>query len=117
MIQRIETGTTGKGVPDLYLRYHTRELWVELKNMPRDSIYAGQFEIPWRAGQQSWHLDYYRACKSPVTTVVAMRDGFLLIPLYKRFVKNVVKLNAVYSCTRLHDVVRILGHLGGANGD
>lgn len=89
-IQRIESKTTGRGIPDLYLRFRNEELWLELKNDRYNTIYMDQFVVDWRKGQQAWHLDYYRACGRPVITIVAMKDGFVVIPVYRRYVRGVV---------------------------
>jgi hypothetical protein len=110
-IQRIESGTTGKGIPDLYLRFPKREVWVELKNDRYASIYGAEYMVDWRRGQQAWHLEYFHASGLPVITVVAMRDGFVFIPLRERYLHNIVNLQSVYLCTKLSDIVRLLHDL------
>jgi hypothetical protein len=111
-IQRLESAVTGRGIPDLYLRFPAQEVWVELKNDRYTSIYNAIYEVQWRKGQQAWHLDYLRVSKTPVITAVAMRDGFLVIPLHHRFTHNIVPATEVYSCTALKDVVHLLKEAG-----
>lgn len=48
-ITPIETPSTVKGVPDLFLQAVGVSWWIELKNIKRHSS-----PIPWRVGQLSW---------------------------------------------------------------
>jgi hypothetical protein len=77
-VQRIESGETGRGIPDLYLRYPAGELWVELKNDYRQSINQLFFSFPYRPGQAGWHYRYYRTSGRKVLTVMAVKDGFII---------------------------------------
>lgn len=112
-VQRIESALTGRGIPDIYCRYKDHEAWIELKNDPRHSIYDFTFIVEWRKGQQAWHLDYLKASGRPVITLVAMRDGFLYIPLMARATRNLVTQEFALRCTELKDLVRLLGVAGG----
>jgi hypothetical protein len=83
LIQRIESGETGRGIPDLYLRYPAGELWVELKNDYRQTIKQPCYSFPYRPGQIGWHYKYYRASGRKVLTVMAVRDGFVIAGVTK----------------------------------
>lgn len=111
-VQRIESGETGRGIPDIYIRGRRHELWVELKNMKHCSIYDGSWEVPWRQGQQAWHLNYYKAGGWPVLTIVALRDGFMVILMTKRFKRNIVLHHEVTLMTSIRDVLNILVYRG-----
>jgi hypothetical protein len=87
-VQRIESGETGRGIPDVYLRSAATEMWLELKNMPYAKVFDGSWQVPWRPGQLAWHLRYYKAAGRPVYTVAALADGFLVIPATSLFTGN-----------------------------
>jgi hypothetical protein len=108
LVQRIESGETGRGIPDIYCRCKETEVWIELKNDYLQSIYGHASLIHWRPGQQAWHLNYYRSSKQSVLTIVAMKDGFLVIPLKRRWTQNMVTADSYYSCTELRDIVPII---------
>jgi hypothetical protein len=102
--QRIESGLTGRGVPDLYVVGARRELWIELKNVTalRES---DDLIIPWRAGQQAWMLRYHAATSRAVVTIVATRDCFLWIDVVKRYAKNIVPVDDIIVKYTLDDVI------------
>jgi hypothetical protein len=81
MVQRIESATTGVGIPDIYFRNRTSEYWIELKNMPRDSVYNATWNVPWRKGQRAWALQYMRASGKCTYTIIAFKDGYAIIPM------------------------------------
>jgi hypothetical protein len=59
--QRIETGGTGKGVPDLNYCYQTKEVWIELKSIEGLKSTLTPFQIAWlynryRAGGNAFVL-------------------------------------------------------------
>lgn len=106
MAQRIESGETGVGIPDLYIRIKHRELWLELKNMKYASLYDNGWEIPWRRGQQSWAHEYHRVSGQCTYTVVALKNGFLWIPMDRQYVSNWVGQQSVgiERATQLNDI-------------
>ena len=106
--QRIESGLTGCGIPDLYIRLSSKEIWVELKNDKIISIKAKLWLINWRKGQQSWMLNYKKVSNRYGYTVVACKDGFLVIPMNKRYVKNIVHSDEVFSMTSIKDILGVL---------
>jgi hypothetical protein len=50
--QPIETGLTGLGVPDLFVRTHKVGAWCELKNIKERPTFP--FKVPFRPGQYMW---------------------------------------------------------------
>lgn len=51
-VQRIESGTMGRGIPDIYAIVRKQALWIELKRVHH--IMHLRETIPWRPGQQAW---------------------------------------------------------------
>ena len=62
--QRIETGGTGRGIPDVNLCYQGQEVWVELK------VVSGR-KINITAEQCAWH---YRRVRAGGKTYIVARD-------------------------------------------
>ena len=46
-VQRIETGLTGKGVPDLNYCQKGKEIWIELKSIQGNKSQLSPFQIAW----------------------------------------------------------------------
>jgi hypothetical protein len=57
LIQPIESGTTGLGIPDLFIRTERSECWVELKQTR--NIKKG-IRIDFRPGQLPWIMNYHK---------------------------------------------------------
>ena len=111
--QRIESGETGRGIPDVYIRLKQREVWVELKNDYRISLHDPLFQIKWRPGQQAWHLKYKKAAGTHFCyTCVALKDGFILIPMRKRYLKNIVQSSDVWKFEKLADIFALIEGIG-----
>jgi hypothetical protein len=89
-VQRVETGTIARGVPDVFVANRTGDLWVELKSV-KWKPYEGM-QIPWRPGQQGWMLDYHRSTGRCCYTIVHCPNCILSIKMVKRFPKNFVSL-------------------------
>lgn len=104
-VQRIESGETGKGIPDLYvIAPGGVAMWIELKrehcNLPRD----GSVEIHWRPGQQSW-LSGVTARKQKAFTIACFDNGILTIPHHDVWAHNLVLLDL---CTYSKDIGDLL---------
>lgn len=108
VVQRIESHETGRGIPDLYLRWKQHEMWIELKNDYRISINDNEWEIKWRKGQQAWMFKYWVTSGRCCYTIVAMKDGYVIIPMNKRYIKNIVLASDVWKMNRLADIYRVL---------
>jgi hypothetical protein len=108
-VQRIESGITGVGIPDIYVRWKEWEAWIELKQMNYYSIYDNDiWTIPWRKGQRAWATAYYKISGMYTYTAVILKDGYIVIPMNKRYKDNIVNLNDVLLMTDLKDVVDVI---------
>ena len=76
-VTKVETGSTLQGVPDLFIQAKGGDLWIELKIMHKGYRPGECLEFPWRAGQQAWHMEYYRRHnkKKAVLTLMALPCG------------------------------------------
>lgn len=60
-VDRIESHSTGVGIPDMHVVGHGDEYWIELKSMPKLHFLkskAEHFKMPWRPGQRAWAISY-----------------------------------------------------------
>jgi hypothetical protein len=107
LIQRIESGETARGIPDLYLRTAKREYWIELKNIKRASVHNTTWRIPWRSGQLAWAQQYHRFSRLESYTIVALKDGYIIIPMtsYKNHTSHTVYSSQCIRMTQLSDIV------------
>ena len=64
-VQRIESGETGKGIPDIFAISPAKDaIWLELKRI-KHRCNAQTETITWRPGQQSWlHEAWMRGMKT-----------------------------------------------------
>lgn len=92
MVQRMETHGTGVGVPDIYAVGHGFAVWLELKVHETNSIFMNKVKVPWRPGQQAWHLDYrsHMHCTRCVLTLMSCKDGVIVVPMDQVYDKSVV---------------------------
>lgn len=108
-IQRIESGTTGKGIPDIYsISPQCTAIWFELKRVHHN---CGPVEqIPWRPGQQAWLRDVVNRSQSALT-LVAFNDCILVISHLKVFHDNTVQVAGVDAplCTKYKNFKELLG--------
>ena len=78
-VQRIESGETGKGIPDLFVITKGIPMWIELKRIHGTCSGKKNVDIPWRPGQQAWLTDV--ASRGITTmTLACFDDGILKIP-------------------------------------
>jgi hypothetical protein len=92
MVQRIESGITSVGIPDLFLAGVANHLWVELKNLPKKAL-KDTLQIPFRPGQQGWAHEYKAATKKNVLVCAALKDCIVILPMHKYFSRNFVNFN------------------------
>ena len=77
-VQRIESGETGKGIPDLFVITKGVPMWIELKRVHTTCSNKRILEIPWRPGQQAWLHDV--AARGVTTmTLACYDDGIVMI--------------------------------------
>lgn len=78
-VQRIETGSIGRGVPDIYcVNPLGTPIWLELKRVHTTVHDKKQVKIPWRPGQQAW-LRLITKYKQEARTLAAFDDAILVI--------------------------------------
>lgn len=89
-IQRIESGETGKGIPDIFAISPTRiPMWIELKREHTTCSGKSAVEIHWRPGQQAWLTDVDR--RGMLTfTIACFDDGILQISHNHIYTQNLV---------------------------
>jgi len=80
--QRIETGDTGRGIPDINIGYDSREYWVELKVVKGRQIKLSPEQIAWhfrrtRAGGVTWIIaqDKYEGVRKGKGDVIYAWEG------------------------------------------
>lgn len=91
-VQRIESGETGKGIPDLFVITQKVPMWIELKRVHDICSHKRYVEIPWRPGQQAWLHDV-RARGVSTMTLACFDDGILRIPHTVIWGKNLVPVS------------------------
>lgn len=111
VLLRIETGETSAGIPDVYCCSKLVHCWLELKNMSTAHINQKNWTIRWRKGQQAFALMFHQTTGNQVLTVVALNQGFLLIPMHKLYMKNIVSVDDVLRVTTLKELVSILNNI------
>ena len=65
-VQRIETGSTGRGIPDINLCYQGYEFWIELKVVKGRSVDLAPEQVAW----------HYRRTRAGGTTWIIARDKY-----------------------------------------
>lgn len=91
-VQRIETGSTGRGVPDIYaISPEGEAMWLELKRVHTTVKGRHYLSIPWRPGQQAW-LHQVTRMKQIARTLVACDDCILLISHHHIYKNDLVPL-------------------------
>ena len=87
-IQRIESPTTGDGIPDLFVETRDYSYWIELKR-EKTSFWRTPdlVSIGWHGNQQTWMLEKYIASgrQRPCYTFAAFDDVIIGIPMVKRY--------------------------------
>lgn len=106
-VQRIESGETGKGIPDIYaITPQGQAVWLELK---RDHSEIGRVPYPvmihWRPGQQAW-LHEVTMRKQVAFTLACFNDVILQIPHYRVYKDNVVLPTQCCILTSLQQLVK-----------
>jgi len=62
LIQRIESGMTGLGIPDVFFRTKASDGWMELKEVSWPIRETTLIKIPFRPGQYPWIKQYSLLC-------------------------------------------------------
>lgn len=88
-VQRIESGETGKGIPDLFIITKGTPMWIELKRVHDTCSSKFAVEIPWRPGQQAWLNDVQTRGVTCIT-LACFDDGIVKIEHKRIYPKNIV---------------------------
>lgn len=83
---RIETGTTEKGVPDVFVQGNGYDFWCELKSENVKALKKEKVKVHFRSGQLAWALRYANAHDNHKHTLTLVRcsDCVLIIPMTKK---------------------------------
>lgn len=77
-VQRIESGQTGRGIPDIYCIDNRKEAWwLELKR--EHTNITPVIAISWRPGQQAWLNDVTKRGQHCLT-IACFNNGIVQIP-------------------------------------
>ena len=91
-VQRIESGLTGKGIPDIYTITPTNvPVWFELKRERRPCIQQCEI-ISWRPGQQTWLHNVVKR-NQLAYTLAAFDNGIVQIPHTVIWPQNIVDIS------------------------
>lgn len=112
-MMRIETGSTARGVPDMYVQANGDDYWIEFKNCKKEPV-----EIPWRDGQQSWAHKYCKHTLQRITsdvyklkyswTCVGSPSGITLIRMNKIWEDRKPDPSAIYKVDKYDKITDIL---------
>ena len=103
-VQRIESGETGKGIPDLFIITKGVPIWIELKRIHDTCSDKFTVNIPWRQGQQAWLFDV-RSRGVATATLACFNDGILKIPHHTVWLHDRVPVEL---CDYYKDIRRLL---------
>ena len=105
-VQRIESGETGKGIPDIYaITPACVPMWLELKRERGLLLQSEYVEIHWRPGQQSWLHDVVSR-KQLAYTIACFDNGLLSIPHHNIWPENRVLLSLCEYSRDISDLLR-----------
>lgn len=87
-VQRIESGSTGRGIPDMFVIIpNLTPVWIENKIVTLDKNTISRIEngieckvkIPWRPGQLAWHKKVYKAMTVLTVTRITNTTKYVLV--------------------------------------
>lgn len=92
-VQRIETGSTGRGVPDIYAISPDRQaMWLELKRVHINAKGRHQIVVPWRPGQQAW-LHQVTKMGQTAMTLIACNDCIVMARHWHLYKNDILPLS------------------------
>lgn len=88
---KIESHTTGLGLPDVFMHRENHDVWVEFKVEHKNKEDVKQ--VAWRPGQLAWHYSYfshgyYKGSSKCSWTFVGCDNGIICIPMVKQICLN-----------------------------
>lgn len=91
---KIESHSTGNGIPDTFVQGLCQDFWIEFKNSKFTK--GTDVHVPWRPGQQAWATEYKRTHINKCTlTLMSGKERIYFIPMYKVYKDDIVE-NALY---------------------
>lgn len=103
-VQRIETGSTGRGVPDIYcITPEGQAMWLELKRVHSSAKGKDRAIIPWRPGQQAW-LNMVHKFRQTVRTLVAFDDCIMIVPHNHIWSKDMILFSQCQKIFKIQDL-------------
>lgn len=104
MVQRIETGSTGRGVPDIYcVSPDGVPMWLELKRVHISAKGRDRAVISWRPGQQAW-LRQVTRYKQTAFTLVAFDDCIALVHHKQLWANDIILFSKCQFIKSIHDL-------------
>lgn len=90
-VQRIESGMTGAGIPDLFFTKKHYAFWCELKRIRKN---VGEMnKITWRPGQQVWCKEVSKCLGITVYTIARFNDKIGVIRHNEFYENNMVPIS------------------------
>lgn len=97
--QPIESGSTGLGIPDIFIRTNKHGVWAELKNLKYPLHYP--FTVPFRPGQYSWLMQHTKRGGFSLLIIGTLEGVFFFKDSNIKEVYD-VELAAVADCVLQH---------------
>ena len=95
-ITRIESPGTRRSIPDVQLRSHTADWWVEIKRYENKGI--ASIVIPWRPGQLAW-LESHADFGGNVALIFCMGRYYFIIQDIKNICASYNGLDHLKNCS------------------
>ena len=90
--QRIESGTTGRGIPDLYCVLSEGPVWVELKRVHANALSGSIHTVGWRPRQQTWMYTQWKKGGVMCYTLCAFNDCIVKVPMTRIYHHKIIDL-------------------------
>ena len=97
-VTRLESHSTGNGIPDMFVQGKGKDVFLELKNCPKLSVFNQYIKIPYRPGQVAWMYDYYlyHSKKKWCKTVIALCNGYLVVDNKSSSLSGTISMESDY---------------------
>lgn len=103
-VQRIETGSTGRGVPDIYcISPDGKAMWLELKRVHCSTKGRDRCAVPWRPGQQAW-LRTAARYRQFARTLVAFDDCIMIVAHNQIWSNDIILFSKCQRIARINDL-------------
>jgi hypothetical protein len=92
--QPIESGETGLGIPDMFIRTESKSAWVEFKNTKYLLVYP--YTVPFRPGQCAWLERYYQLGGTSLLVIGSLEGIFVF---HNKAIKRVYESDLIGHCS------------------